>query len=120
RCRGRRLHFTAASNDDASRLWTGTGGYLRTSVQVSRGADAWFLRHSIWELSIPAEAINRDPELKAFLERRRSARDLQLRSTRGKNLVRLLSAQGCTTFDGTRSAYTLDEVRLIVESLTSQ
>lgn len=110
------MHFA----DDVSGLWTGTGGFLRSSVRVGRGEDAWLVQHSIWELAIPAGVVDRDAELTAFLQRKRSARDLGELNTGGRNLIRLLSAQGCTTFDGTRSFYTLDEVRLVVESLVSQ
>jgi TENA/THI-4/PQQC family len=101
---------------DPGLLWAGNGGYLRPSVKVRRDQKSWRLRHSIWELEIPVSATDSNPDLRAFLEGKRSARDINFVHQGEQNLVRLLFAQGCTTIDGTRSSYSMDEVRHVVQA----
>lgn len=100
-------------------LWAGNGGYLRSSVEVGRDQNRWRLRHSIWELDIPFSAIDSNPDLRAFLEGKRSAREINFAHQRELNLVSLLFAQGCTTIDGTRSSYSMDEVRHVIQALSA-
>ena len=112
--------MAAFSGEALPVLWTGTAGYLRRSVQVERGNDSWRLRYSIWEISIPASVVDGDPNFRAFLERQRPLRDVQTRYSETQNLINLLLAQGCTTIDGTKSTYSMDEVRHIVQAMTAQ
>lgn len=113
------MNAAATSRGLPEDLWSGTGGFLRRVVDVQPGRDAWRLRYSIWELEIPTCQVETDPALRGFLERRSRIKGLRLGSEGATNLIHLLGSQGCTTYDGAREDYTLDEVRFIVGALAS-
>ncbi len=110
----------ASFTDTLPGLWSGRGGFLRPSVAVQPDHDEWRIVHSLWELAIPDEVIRSEPHLREFLERTRPAGGVNPKSAEVVRLIQLFLSQGCTTYDGTRSFYTLSEIRHLVSASCNQ
>jgi len=75
------------------------------------------MRHSIWELELPAEFVAREPQFRSFLERRACIREITSQNSGMVDLVRLMVGQGCVTYDGTKDAYSLTELDYVFRAL---
>lgn len=95
-------------------FWTGSGGFLRPSVQILRNDQHVKLRHSIWEIEVPKQEIDSDPHFLAFLAGKAQLQQADFTAATSRKLAQLLLLQGGVTFDGSREHYTLTEVRHIV------
>src|ERR1700679_741838 len=80
-------------------LLSGNGGYLRRSVKIEPGDEVWTIRHSLWELTLPAAVCGGNAELRYLFERKLSLSQLGKLEEREANLLLLLLHQGCFTLD---------------------
>lgn len=94
-------------------LTGGGGGFLRASVATSQSPDNWSIAHGLWEISIPRDAVDRPDQLDRLLRRELPVATMDLSSSGSAALVRLLIAQGCLTYDGSRADFGAEEVRYI-------
>lgn len=85
-------------------------GYLRDSVEVRTTTKGVELRFSVWSVDVPADTLQAQPRLAAFLRREIDAQALAADSVEAANLVTVLDQQGCLVPANEKPNYTQEEV----------
>ena len=97
-------------------LLSGNGGYLRRSVTVEPGDDVWSIRHSLWEITLPASVLGQDTELRSLFERKLSLSQLGELEERVANFLLLLLHQGCFTLDASATGLDATAIRYVLQA----
>ena len=76
---------------------TGLDGLLCEEIRPTLDGSSWVINIGLVSLSLPATAIEREPDLAAFLRCQKSSQEIRSESQWVHALVKLLDEQGCVT-----------------------
>lgn len=95
-------------------------GYLRDSVLVNSTPSGVELRFSVWSIELPSALLESSKKITAFFRREISSSALESECDNVRNLVSVLSHQGCLIPEYHKDAYRLSEVKPLYISFCNE
>ena len=95
-------------------------GYLRDSVLVNSTPSGVELRFSVWSIELPSALLESSKKLAAFFRREISSSALESECDNVRNLVSVLSHQGCLIPEYRKDVYRLSEVKSLYISFCNE
>jgi thiaminase len=95
-------------------------GFLRDSVLVESTPTGVELRFSVWSIELPSALLDSSKKIAAFFRRELSSSALESECDNVRNLVSVLSHQGCLIPEYHKEAYRLSEVKSLYISFCNE
>lgn len=97
-----------------------TNGFLRESVLVDSNSSGVELRFSVWSIELPRSLLESSKKISAFFRREISSSALNDESDHVRNLLALLSYQGCLVPECNKDVYQLEEIKALYISFCNE